>query len=65
MLVTEKGRVGDNKTSLFWGVAGGGGGEEAFYGKTLQEGFIQDNFLKRESVSTLLALIVDIIHSLD
>ena len=54
MLVTEKGRVDDKKTALLQG--GGGGGVR-------WKDFGRGNcprFLKRESVSTLLALIVEI-----
>ena len=38
MLVTEKGRVGDKKTTLL-----GGGGGRGLDGKNLGEGFVQDS----------------------
>ena len=56
MLVTEKGRAGDKKTTLFF-FGGGGGGGEGVRWKDFG-GEICLRFLKRESVSTLLAPIV-------
>ena len=43
MLVTEKGRVGDKKTTMAWG---GGRGLD---GKTLGEGFVRDSLKGKKS----------------
>ena len=53
MLVMEKGCLGDKNATFFFFGGGGGSYIERFRGK----GFVRDS-LKRQSVSTFLALIV-------